>query len=72
MGHSNIKDKQQQITTVMKPKVKLLTYLFGSFNAAEMEDEVIDTLHNLFVAILYSTINPCYKTAHEILAYPLG
>lgn len=58
MGHSNIKDKQQQITTVMKPKVKLLTYLFGSFNAAEMEDEVIDTLHNLFVAILYSTINP--------------
>lgn len=58
MGHSNIRDKQQQITTAMKPKVKLLTYLFGSFNAEEMEDKVIDTLHNLFIAILYSTINP--------------
>ena len=52
------KDKQSLINSVMKPKVKLFTYLFHSFNAAEMEDEIIDTMHNLFVAILYSVVNP--------------
>ncbi|RCK56475.1 Telomere length regulator protein RIF1 [Candida viswanathii] len=58
MGTQNAKDKQSLINTAMKPKVKLFTYLFHSFNAAEMDDEIINTMHNLFVAILYSAVNP--------------
>ena len=58
MGSQNAKSKQTLINSAMKPKVKLFTYLFHSFNAAEMEVEIIDTMHNLFIAILYSIINP--------------
>ncbi|EMG47807.1 RIF1 Telomere length regulator protein RIF1 [Candida maltosa Xu316] len=58
MNQTNLKDKSTLINTAMKPKVKLFTYLFNSFNASEMDKEIIDTMHNLFIAILYSTVNP--------------
>ncbi|KAG7661079.1 RIF1 [[Candida] subhashii] len=58
MRSSNVKDRSQLINNAVKTKMRLLTYLFGSFNAAEVQNEVVDTLHNLFCSIIYCIVNP--------------
>ncbi|KAK6463341.1 RAP1-interacting factor [Scheffersomyces coipomensis] len=54
----SVEEKNQAITNSLKPKIKLLTHLFTSLNAYAAPKEVIDALHNLFISILYSFINP--------------
>ncbi|EGW35341.1 uncharacterized protein SPAPADRAFT_48346 [Spathaspora passalidarum NRRL Y-27907] len=54
----NLKERPQAISVALKSKARLLTYLFASFNAAEVQNEVVDAMHNLFICILYLIINP--------------
>ncbi|KAK6454083.1 RAP1-interacting factor [Scheffersomyces xylosifermentans] len=58
MKQANPKERQASIHSAMKNKVRLLTHLFFSISSSDPPKEVVDSLHNLFMSILYMLLNP--------------
>ncbi|RLV96280.1 Telomere length regulator protein RIF1 [Spathaspora sp. JA1] len=54
----DLKERHEASKMALKSNARLLTYLFGSFNASDVSNEVVDAMHNLFICILYLIINP--------------
>ncbi|KAI5955845.1 RIF1 [Candida jiufengensis] len=52
------KDKVNMINSIMKPKIKLLTHVFTTMNISNLSDNVIASLHNLFLGLLYMMLGP--------------
>jgi len=58
MRQFRVKDRNQAISIALKQKVRLVTYLFVTIDITVLQKEVIDSLHHLFLSILYSLLNP--------------
>ena len=58
MRQFRVKDRSQAISIALKQKVRLVTYLFVTIDINILQKEVIDSLHHLFLSILYSLLNP--------------
>ncbi|KAI5966302.1 RIF1 [Candida pseudojiufengensis] len=50
-------EKKTRINQIMKPKVELLTHVFLCMDVPNLPSNIINSLHNLFLGILYMIIN---------------
>ncbi|KAK6198766.1 uncharacterized protein RJT21DRAFT_122396 [Scheffersomyces amazonensis] len=66
---TTIDERNQAITNVLKSKTRLTTHLFNSINACDAPEDVINALHNLFLSILYSFINPMTNNNNQGTKY---
>lgn len=47
-----------KVNEILRPKVKLLIYILVNMTSVENQKDIIDTLHGLFLSMIYTLINP--------------
>lgn len=47
-----------KVTEILRPKVKLLIYVLVNMTSIENQKDIIDTLHGLFLSMVYTLVNP--------------
>lgn len=52
------KKSQQEVTNVTRPKIRLLLHVLLSTESFQDKQEIIDLLHNVFLSIIYTLLNP--------------
>lgn len=57
-GPITSKKSQQEVTNVTRPKIRLLLHVLLSTENFQDQHEIIDLLHNVFLSIIYTLLNP--------------